>query len=468
MKRAGMLLRLAWAPVFLAIGCDSSGFGHLWRDSGKEPSGWSVTSEPIRLDAPTSAPAETAIADGAKPPDEQSTPLAARIDAYVSQFSPDDVGSEAKTGGRSPAPSALPPAATRNDLPLITQVPPATSSTGTVAPTAGPLCQQRPKAGQCPPLAGGPDARGPVLGVANTSIGAEPRTAILTGAESSPLPPEVKPAAALPGPRRPRVELIDVRPVGRPTLPGEHPQLLASANHPAAEFAPAPAPTSLVGLISQLEQAHKLHPKHQDDQLKLRMIYLATGQDDKATGPFEGVDPVQAELLSALCRVMASTRQAVQEPASTTSSALIAVDELRRLLGQQSMVIIPKMALVTQVNSFGDYNAVMPRRFTAGWPVNVFLYTEVSNFRSEPTIDGKLRTLLSERVEIFDATGKVIWQRSEPNIEDRALTPRRDFFIPFPITLPANTPPGEYVLKATIEDKIGATTDQQRMTFTIE
>jgi hypothetical protein len=35
------------------------------------------------------------------------------------------------------------------------------------------------------------------------------------------------------------------------------------------------------------------------------------------------------------------------------------------------------------------------------------------------------------------------------------------------IQLPADTPAGEYVLKATVEDKLGATTDQQRMSFTI-
>ena len=72
-----------------------------------------------------------------------------------------------------------------------------------------------------------------------------------------------------------------------------------------------------------------------------------------------------------------------------------------------------------------------------GRPVRVFLYTEVANFRSEPTATGRLRTLLSQSVEIFDSAGKVIWQRTEPEIEDIVVSPRRDFFIPFPVTLPA-------------------------------
>ena len=43
----------------------------------------------------------------------------------------------------------------------------------------------------------------------------------------------------------------------------------------------------------------------------------------------------------------------------------------------------------------------------------------------------------------------------------------RDFFAPLEMKLPATLPPGEYVLKAGVEDKLGATTDQQRLTFTI-
>ena len=135
---------------------------------------------------------------------------------------------------------------------------------------------------------------------------------------------------------------------------------------------------------------------------------------------------------------------------------------------QQSPVIIPKIALVTRVNSFGDYEAVNPAKFPAGQGVHVFLYTEISNFRSAPTPDGRLRTLLAETVEIFDPTGKIIWKQTADNIEDKVLSPRRDFFIPVEVRLPASTPAGEYTLKATIEDKLGATTDQQKMTFVIE
>ncbi|MDM8008140.1 MAG: hypothetical protein QUV05_18525, partial [Phycisphaerae bacterium] len=166
-------------------------------------------------------------------------------------------------------------------------------------------------------------------------------------------------------------------------------------------------------------------------------------------------------------KTLRNSKKMIVDPARKDPSALAAVDELRRLLGQQLPVSIPRIALVTRINSFGDYVALNPPRFPAGKPIQVYLYTEVSNFRSEATDEGKLHTVLSQKVEIFDSTGKIVWQRSEPNIVDRVVTPRRDFFIPFPISLPGDLAAGEYILKVTIEDKLGATADQQKLTFTV-
>jgi hypothetical protein len=266
----------------------------------------------------------------------------------------------------------------------------------------------------------------------------------------------------------PRVELVSVRPVVRPVGSVDD-EVTASANQPAEDLDTSKAHTGLTRLVDELETSVQADPRQLDHQLELRMLYLALGRVEQATRPFDGLDPLQTEVLATFCRVMASTREVILDPEtpSPRASALAAAEDLRRLLGQQSPVIIQKMVLVTRVNSFGDYEAIMPPRFSGGGAVRAFVYTEVSNFRSEPTGDGRIRTLLSETVEIYDANGNRIWHRVEPEIEDQVLSARRDFFIPFPIVLPDTTPPGQYILKVTIEDKIGATTDQRRMTFTI-
>jgi hypothetical protein len=282
---------------------------------------------------------------------------------------------------------------------------------------------------------------------------------------ASPAPLTPRTPEPLGGSSAPRVELSDVRPAANTPAPGV--QSPPAANQPTQGTVPeAPAADNLLAMIQHLEQQVALQPQQLEDQFRLRLLYAATGDDDKATGSIAGANPIQSDLVAGVFRVLAAARQAVRNPTASAPAALAAVDDLRRLVSQQTPVVVSRMAFVTRVNSFGDYDAV-PARFVAGQPVHVFLYTEVGNFRSEPTEDNRLRTLLSEKVEIFDAEGKVIWQRSEPQIEDRVLTPRRDFFMTMEIRLPETTPPGDYVLKVTIEDKLGATTDQQRMTFSI-
>lgn len=267
--------------------------------------------------------------------------------------------------------------------------------------------------------------------------------------------------------RGPRVELVDVRPAIRPSQPTASAQSSAAANRPTTGEPSGPMPMDTAAMIAYLEDVVARHPEQLDDQLKLRLLYLATGQDEKAVAPLNIGDPVRAEFVIALLKTLRNSKKMIVDPASKDPSALAAVDELRRLLGQQLPVSIPRIALVTRINSFGDYLALNPPKFPAGKPVQVFLYTEVNNFRSEPTDDGKLQTILSQKVEIFDSSGKIVWQRSEPNIVDRVVTPRQDFFIPFPINLPDDLPAGEYILKVTIEDRLGATTDQQKLTFTV-
>lgn len=290
---------------------------------------------------------------------------------------------------------------------------------------------------------------------------------INTEVQASPQPPKDNLLAPAPEPRQPRVELIDVRPAAAPATPANPADATPPANQPVQSPAIA-RPADLGTIVAGLEESVKAHPEHLDDQFRLRLLYLATGQDEKAVGPVVTADPVQAGLATALFQVVTTAKTAIRQPTSSPAPALAAVDELRRLLGQQSPVIIPKIALVTRVSSFGDYEAVNPPKFPAGQGVHVFLYTEVANFRSEPTPDGRLRTLLAEKVEVFDSAGKIIWQQAADTIEDKVLTPRPDFFVPLEVKLPPETPAGEYTLKVTIEDKLGATTDQQRMTLTIE
>ena len=384
----------------------------------------------------------------------------ARVQSFVGRFPPDDRDRQART-----APSQSPDPTGKSGTQASTAKPP----TGTKAPgMAAATAKGAQRSGPPELLANRPavTAMQPVDASTIPTLNAPTQGG--TDTQGSPQPPPINLGPApLPEPTKPHVELIDVRPASSPTTMPSGTESGSSANQPVLHPA-MPRGGDLGGMLAELEAAVKAHPEQLDNQFKLRLLYLATDQDDKAAGPIAAGDPVQAHLATALFGLLTSAKSAIRQPTTSPAPALLAAEELHRLLGQQAPVVIPKIALVTRVNSFGDYEAVNPARFSAGQGVHVFLYTEVSNFRSEPTPDGRLRTLLAEKVEIFDSTGKVIWKQSADNIEDKVLSPRRDFFVPLEVRLPAGTPAGEYVLKATIEDKLGATTDQQRMTFVVE
>lgn len=439
MKRAGMPMAAAVAAGSIwLLGCDpgSFQFGRWGRDSAD--SSPRVTSDPVSDSVETP---QGPAADGRAAPD-----LAEQVQNFLSRFPSNDRDKAGQTGSPPADASEAPP------------------------PPPG-FARNQARLGIVGSLESSPKRMNVFTGNAATapSAGGAPsppvsQQAVQVEAAAS---PDSKPMrAANPSPSAsPRVELLDVR-AATPSAVTAAPTAGPNANQPISPGADPPA-AGIQELIAQLEESVRQHPQRIDDQFRLRLLYAATGQEARATGPLEGVDPVQGELMVTVLRAVLATRRSMQDPSGSAAPAISAADELRRLLGVQSSVIVPRLALVTRVNSFGDYDAVDPPQFPGGKPVHVFLYTEVKNFRSEATSDNRLRTVLAEKVEIFNAAGKVVWQRAEPTIEDRSHSPRTDFFMTMEIELPADLPVGEYVLKVSVEDKLGATTDQQRLTFRI-
>lgn len=445
MKPRHAMLMLMMVVVGLA-GCEGSFLKPARKGSGKPvsspPSEPSDSSEqPIRPRyAATHAPTVDPVSETHDPAIAQ---LDDKIKQYAGRFPASDLDRKVNPApvqpARRPAPVARTPARTTADT-VVTPVPAPPDRSASASPNQPVYAQPAPAPSHEPAKA----------------------------AVASPQPQRVPPVPKTDVSNELRVELVDVRPAH------SAPESVTDASSASATPANQPirtaadeAPADASGLIQQLEKSVSQNPQQLDDQFKLRLLYLATGQTDKAANLSKEMDPVQGEMLSTLFKALTSTREALRDPTTAASTALTAVDELHRLLSEQSPIIISKIELITSVNSFGDYEAVSPARFPAGQPVHVFCYVEIANFHSEPTTDGRLRTVLSAKLEVFDATGQVIWQRSVPTIEDRSRTPRRDFFVPLEVKLPATLPAGEYVLKVTIEDKLGATTDQQRKTFTI-
>lgn len=468
MKSAWKLLALGIVVSVVALGCSSADLG--WHSRSSEP----IAARPLReappveetTAAPTSQPTADAGASDRPEVDAEVAPLAAQIQAFTGRVT---AAEEARSAATRPA---LAETVTRSPASRPAgsedQSPPGEGHADTVTGRRMPV---RKVYVPTPPVPEPPDPSEPPATpvTPDETVAATPDLQTTTasakaqdeaGRASSAPPSTAVPANSL------NIEIVEVRPAAMAPATVDAAAIASSPNQPASSDVMVNG-LDLKTIIAKLERDMEQRPPHPDDQIRLRLLYIAAGLPQKATGPIDGMDPVQGELLSAVLQTVASTRQAILEPTEANPTALTAAEELRRLLGQQAGVIIPRICLVTRVSSFGDYEAITPLRFKAGQPIQAYVYTEVANYHSEPTEDGRLRTLLAEKIEVFSHDGKSVWQRAESNIEDRVRTPRHDFFIPFPIRLPATLPAGEYVLKATIEDRIGGTTDQQRLTFSI-
>jgi hypothetical protein len=105
--------------------------------------------------------------------------------------------------------------------------------------------------------------------------------------------------------------------------------------------------------------------------------------------------------------------------------------------------------------------------FVAGRSNPTIVYSEIRNLRSEPVEGSQYRTLLGTRIEILTADGDSVWQHVEPEIVDLCRRRRNDFFIAQRIVLPSTLPPGEFVLKVLVEDRLSGKADEATHRFTV-
>ena len=66
---------------------------------------------------------------------------------------------------------------------------------------------------------------------------------------------------------------------------------------------------------------------------------------------------------------------------------------------------------------------------------------------------------------ILNRTGDAVLEIKDPEIVDRCRNRRHDCFIPRLVRLPATLPPGQYVAKVTVVDKLGQKLAENRATF---
>ncbi len=284
---------------------------------------------------------------------------------------------------------------------------------------------------------------------------------------------EVLPQAAPPGSvTRP------AEPLAAPTtqpIPPALAELVVRAAPDAAPAIPEPlapqvnAPTFAHGtptsLREFLEQSLPADEGSFRDQLDRRMLWVMAGDYERARAPLNLVTAEQQELATRFVEAWVAVRDwHLGDPSRAASAAARELDELRQALQRLSDLSLPTVKICSAVRSFGQYDALEPARLPAGTAAEFVLYCEVRDFASELR-DDLYTSTFDLTTTILNRAGDSVLEIKDANIVDRCRNRRHDCFIPRLVRLPATLPPGQYVAKITLVDKLGQKVAENRALF---
>jgi len=320
------------------------------------------------------------------------------------------------------------------------------------ATTGGTAARQSPSAGAAVPAGAPPSRANQPLEVAAGSV--EPET------QSPPAPPM---------PEKPVLESVFIR----STTAQAQEQVAADAdptrttNTPLSAAGQTATVLSVEALIAALQDRVKSDPADLSAQWELRLLQLASGDDQAARDLPEDAAGDFVEPLRRLVDALIAVRDALQHPLTQVEPAVAAVEALNDAVRRRADLLIPTVALCTRVQTFGVYDELATEALQPNRANRAIVYVEVANFASEATPDGRYRTVLSNELEVLTPQGQSLWHQEESNIVDLSRRPRHDFFLAQMVTLPATLGPGEYVLKVTLQDDLSGKSNQTVHPFSV-
>lgn len=207
-----------------------------------------------------------------------------------------------------------------------------------------------------------------------------------------------------------------------------------------------------------------------EKQVYLRMLYLMSGQQERALQGIAGLEPADQEFWQQTFWGIANYFDSASIPlgpdraTQTVSQFTTAVLRLQ----EKANLELRNATFCQKISSFGSYERFPRDEFSPGQPV--LLYAEVVNFHSEPTADGQYRTILKSSLDVRKPgpQGELIEQFQFPATEDICRNHRRDYFHSYEFTIPAKLPLGPHVLKLTVEDQLSRKVATYSLNFTVK
>ena len=206
-------------------------------------------------------------------------------------------------------------------------------------------------------------------------------------------------------------------------------------------------------------------------EIHLRLLHLIAGEHGRALEAVPGLPPAEQEFWQHTFWALSTELDtaSIPDPADRATHAVAALRTAAVKLSERANLVLKDVNFCHRVDSFGNVQTFDRDEFTPNEPV--LIYAAVENFTSERTLEGRFRTVLRSKVEIFRAGGTELVETlplDKPMTEDLCDNHRQDYFLIYELKIPARIGLGPHVLKLTVEDTLGDAKAVTELNFTVK
>ena len=224
--------------------------------------------------------------------------------------------------------------------------------------------------------------------------------------------------------------------------------------------------------IAKLEKSIKENPSPQEtarvnQEMTLRLLYLANRQLEEAMRPIEGLTEPERDYVQHQVQALYEASNPDPIPVKNRQWSLVmnSQREATNQLAAISNLEVKSVSFCTDVQGYGVVTKFPSNTFKPDQ--DLLLYCELDNVAADDVKEG-FETQLQGSYEIIDPNGRRIADQLLPMEKEICKNHRRDYFIVYRIYTPMQIGPGNYQLRLTVEDMKARKFGQATLDFQIQ